>query len=580
MQAASGAGCMLAMWLGVLHVTRVFTLTHLNSDLLFLVELHRQLFVAPVEVSHWHLPGVLSLFPEMPILFPLLSAGTGLGPALFLYGAIFASLMVLVTWLLLCELSGDPWRSFTLSTLTGLVLVASLVGADSPLPVFLWPSYHGGTILAGLALLTITLRAHRLGWSRGLCVAFVAVLAPSALSDQFVVLQFVLPLMAAGWLARRRGLVSPATLRTTLAMVAVAGALVLAVVKATYLLSHLDLNMNAAFRLVDWLVAPKMVGVLLVAVGVGALLVRRRPPWQLLAASGLVATVGLGLLGCVASASVRTGASWLGEHAAGASFTLGRLALANPALLVLAVLAIGACGWLSLVVRDPRATAHLVPLLVLVIEATFVGVVAGWDGLGNVRYAQPLYVLPPIVLACVASMAQAHIPELVRRVGITLALGFGLLRVLTPLCAAQPLAAQLATPYPSELRCLDAERAHHDLHDGYADYWATRQYNLLSHHGPSLHALNTTTLAIDPIISNPATLRSPDGTPVRTDWALVLRQPLADNGVGTFHSLDRATLLDRVGPPAARELCGNLELWIYDRPTDTRFRALVTATPR
>ena len=558
------------MWLGVLHVTRITTLTHLNSDLLFLIELHRELFVAPLDVSHWHLPGVLSVFPEMPLLFPLLSSGATLGQALFLYGVLFSTLIVLALQRVLCELSADPLRSLLFSTVAGLVLVAALVGADAPLPVFLWPSYHGGTILAGLALLAITLRVHRLGWSRLRFIAFVAVLAPAALSDQFVVLQFALPLLGAGWLARRRGLTSAATFRTTLLAVAVSGVLVLLAVKSVYVFTHLDLNMNSAFRLVDWLVTPKLLAALVIAVGLGALLVSRRPPWQLLAVSAVIA---LGFLGCVARSSVRVGATWLGGHAYDASFTLGRLALANPSLLGLALLSVGACAWLHFRVRDQRATAHLVPLLLLIVEATFVGLIAGWDGLGNIRYAQPLYVLPPMVLAAIAVMVPERIPSQLRRGGLAVAIGFGLWRVLAPLGDAG--ATTLATPYPAELRCLDEQRALHNLHDGYGDYWATRLYNTLSHRGPSLHPLKSTTLAVDNIIANPATLRNADGGPARPDFALVLRWARPDNGVGNIAALDRAALVARVGPPATQIPCGDLDVFIYDRPSDARFRALL-----
>jgi hypothetical protein len=397
----------------------------------------------------------------------------------------------------------------------------------------------------------------------------VVVLGVSAFSDQFVVLQFALPLVYAEWAARRPFERPAANLHRLVLATATAGLGVFAVVKAVFVFTHVDLRMNPAFRLVDRLVSLRCLAAVVGAFACTALLWRWRPPWRIVASSTVLA---LFLLGCVVAPSLDEPALWLSQQLTGATSTLAGLVIRHPALLCCFVASLAVCAWqMAASSGDPKAT-YLRRLFLASLVGTALGGVLGWDNLSNVRYAQPVYILPPIALACAAAYVRERSWVRLARGGLALALVFGVWTAVR--CVGRIAPAQFATPYSSEVRCLDEQRVRYQLHEGYTDYWTARLLNVLSRDGFRLRSLKPD-LALDLIIVNPARLLDPDGSLPRYDYAVLVREPPADISVGVVKGLDRAALVRRAGLPAAHEVCGNFELWVYDRPSDTAFRELI-----
>jgi len=167
----------------------------------------------------------------------------------------------------------------------------------------------------------------------------------------------------------------------------------------------------------------------------------------------------------------------------------------------------------------------------------------------TVRYLEPLFVLPPIGLAY--AVAALRWPKH-RWFGNVWALAtiVGSLVVVRRHPAESTIATERATA-----RCLDKVATENTIRYGYADYWSSRKFSLLSHANLRL-AHVTAGFRVYPWITNLHWHQQAKARP----------QPLL---VYTLN-LNPSRVTAVLGQPSAIEQCGGSDVYIYRTPTPGR----------
>jgi hypothetical protein len=551
-----GAGLAAAIALlcaGLWQLTAHFTLAHFNSDLLFVESVFRDL--ADHRPLQWCMPRVVGLFPDLALFLPLRALSGDLGLALFGYAAAaIAAWIAGAAWLLgQARPKLEPSIGLPLVA-AACVLVAGLNGAPSPLPVALWPMYHGGVLVAGLPLSALALHAIRKGWTPARASLWVALVAAILFCDLYLLPQIVGPLSLAAWLTRKD--------RDEERRILVGGVLLgIAIVVDLLLLwlllrLGLDFSMNPALAAATQLLSPLgMLGAVGALIGAGAIVygVVRLP-----------SRVRVGVVSIVAIAAIAGVAIVARANCANLVCSVPALVGGAPLLWIAAFAGIGAA--VAALVRREAALRPIALFLLLAVGSSLLCGAVGWQQMSDARYLEPVYVLS-ILLGAPLAIAQLRASRWIDLGCLAAVAASGAL-----LLAAGPIASARA-PYPDAVRCLDRAHAELGLHDGYSGYWTAKYTKALSHTpGLTLSTMQSGTLTIDPTIANRAWFLDGSGQLPRYDFAIVVDERVPDEGVGPWDSLKGPILESRFGAPASVRRCGAFDLWIYDRPEDLAFR--------
>ncbi len=231
-------------------------------------------------------------------------------------------------------------------------------------------------------------------------------------------------------------------------------------------------------------------------------------------------------------------------------------------LLVRAVLTCGAQRWHHPGTLDGVALARwwMACMSVMTLGATLGAVVLthSWFGLASHRYLLPLLVLPIAFATIVLAPRLFPLPRGVVR---TVEVGLLLMATVAAKRNALPDAAS-ASPERPQYVCLGQYAKQLGLQAGLAQFWQARPSTLLS---AAAFTINQVDARWQPYFwLNNAFWYS------RGYWPDGKRQLSYDFTV--INGLDTAWIAERFGTPRVNHSCFDLEIWVYDRPTDVEFR--------
>jgi hypothetical protein len=492
----------------------------LDSDTLYLAALYDDLLRADRDLRCWSLTPSPYFVPDMPLFFLCRAVLADPGTAYVLYGFVWFTLFLALLWRLASLTQASPGGALVYVLAAGVALlwlVEGRGGGPQSLVYLLVPSYHGGTVLCGLALLALRIGAMVRGRSRwGGVVATGVLVLVATLSDQLVVVQFLLPMVAATGLFVLAGRVALAELWVQLG--AIGGG---------------------------------------VALARGALeVLHRARVFHLAGALDLGPLLDLGWDRVPLPFRLRTAWGDLGGLAAEYPELVAAAALWTMVSLVAVVLVVREVRPTSR--PGPRAVSRerFVPLFLpvfwlfsLVAVCCYPVVLGPYWGMWPVRYFLPLFVLPLPLGAIVA--APFGRPGLTRIKG-----GLAAILAVVALAGSLPAAlglgaGSLSLPYPHRVRRLDELARHHGLTVGYADYWNARYLTQLSRAG-----LSVTQVDFDLSPSH------------HTVDLCAYRRASADTSARLFilpDRLDLGAILDLCGEPELRLRADDMIVLVFDR---------------
>ena len=566
--------------LGVLVSTQRAVSAHLGADLLYVVDVYRDLFVNRYPINHLYFTPTSFAIPDLVLICMALFVSRDPGRAFFLYELIFFALFTLSLNLWFKSLS-IRLRGLLCGTL--LLFLGAIIGAHPSTLVFFLPIYHAGSTLAGVFLLSMVVRSVRVQWRKRDSFLAVMLLALASLSDLFFVTQFVLPVLLALHLTGRHhveiqeaarrwfrfciyaALIHLAALcaLTSLAGVQFLGNPLATCTKELLLTSGFALGVLPFLR-TKWNQLKPFVTVPVFRISIFCAIVLT------------ICLIGQHARSCFIS-QVPIPAGWPAANLQHMARDLGMLAARDPQLWIWPIVAVA----LSIVVlRDKLADRYrklmaaffLISLGITLLEAglTWVGLgtmvqpKANIFDEGTIRYLQPAYVLPIFVVA--ALVRWPIVGPRLRSVVVSGLLGIALIAAGKIVSATPAIASTLISlPYPDYASCFDELVEHEHLHAGYGDYWAARQLRLLSHHPVPINVLLGSDFSLRAWENNPAWYLPEPGDPdpyLRYDFLVHGRFKMEH-------------IVERFGVPARTERCGEFEISIYDRQTDLTFRQIL-----
>jgi hypothetical protein len=402
----------------------------MNSDVLFLANVIRDLFVDHLPMQNWIFQPAHSLFPDGVLMAASMLVAPSTRHALFLYYLLMMVGLATVTVVAVRSIVPNL-RDRILMVVAPLSFLFLESSKSAFLMNFYHPGHHGMAIVAGIASFAIAMQVLRTGVSSRLLVAFFGMQALTLGSDALYTVQGFLPLVTMLLLGTRA--------------------------------SSLRLRALA------------LLGVAIVALPVGRWIAK------------VPHTFG------IFQPEVASSVDYSYDRLVNGLVVLAPLAKQHPVLLVAALaypaLGLAAVGGGLLGVDAPmpesRRFARLSwglwhAFLVASMLGTFIAVTTGGylTDVYRVRYLDTLYVLPVLGLASLPFGDQSLFLLWFRRVALGCAFVLTL-RMPLPTEASAP--ANVLTRVSDETKCLDAMARATNIRLGYANYWSGRSQMFLSH---------------------------------------------------------------------------------------------------
>lgn len=165
-----------------------------NSDILFLVDLLRDIFSGG-SINDWYMPGQMSLFPDLVVIAIIMEFTKNVYYLFYWVGIVQILLYFLLCYFVLKSIL-DLRISLFLSAFLIWVCVFLSIFYPNAFSAILIPGSHFGTLLNELLLLGIFIRLYNLKFRNlRLCIIFNFILILSIISDRFIILWFLLPLI-------------------------------------------------------------------------------------------------------------------------------------------------------------------------------------------------------------------------------------------------------------------------------------------------------------------------------------------------------------------------------------------------
>lgn len=496
--------------------------SRLSSDTVYLVTLYRDLFVDRYGLKGWQLTPAPYFFPDMPLLFFCLEIAPDVGLAYVLYAILFygGAAIAVARILAMVGRRSLAWR---LAPVPFLVLIAFQdCSVNRSLATYLFfPSFHAGTLFTGLWLIERALVLAIRGIRVGPCFVYLILAVLGVLSDRLLIPQFLVPILLA--------LMVPA-------------------------LKHRPL----------W----KLVGIL-----TGLTIAACSTVWL------FMPLLHQGYFGfTVPKLGYFNAGNQLSDELAGRIVSdLARYVWINERaflilLMVFTVVLITAPLWFKSVYQrlpdepNSRRTVvivcgmvWLVSLFSLVVNAMALPAVGLWFGLSERRFFLPQYVFPAFALMMLGYVVNGMIPRSLRWAG-------GIVLVMLGVVTLGPEIATLRLDgfrlsYPENVQQLDRLAGDLGLRYGYGDYWSAKSLTVHSRRG----------LRIAQVYSNLNRHFEISNANWFTRDAIDLQRFPTYQYI-VMNGLDRNTVQQRFGDPALAAFCGDLEVWVYNRPGDIVFR--------
>lgn len=498
-------------------------LAEINSDMLYIVSLYKDLFVNHYDVFGWNLHQAPYFFPDMAMFFPLLWATPDIGYAYVLYPILFFLLFLAVLTKIASILNKSHLNGFPCIFSAGLLWVALMQNSNYAFLslIFFFPSYHGGAILIGFTLIAILLSAMQKGYSWGSAALLFLLSSLTILSDVIIVPQFLLPLVITTLIFYLLGFILLHTFLITFGLIVAAQLVALGLLKV--------IGMLGIFHIPQVIGYPQDIGFLMN---------------QFL---GFIRTMNYYLEATTSLCIIFLG--WL---------------VVSVALLVR--------YWHYLFFPEREQSGeckevHFVLFLIIFSFFSLLGTIAApiisgvWvDPPFSIRYMQPLYILPLFVLTIILTTYNNRRAFWLKVAGFSAVIIFGLYQIVPGVKTLK--AANLKLSYPKQVQCLDELATNYDLQYGYSDYWNARYTTILSRSGVRVNQL-TPDLRIHHWVNNPAWYSHKIGK-VGGQYP-TYRFILTDR-------LLKADIEQKFGPPAVQQDCHGMEIYIYNRESDVAFR--------
>ncbi|MEK2690470.1 hypothetical protein [Bdellovibrio sp. GT3] len=174
-----------------------------NSDAVYFPTLAIDILSNGARLSEWRLGPALYIFPDMLNIFAMWKIFADKHLMIWAYGVVQLLMLVLFVYLIYRELE----KNETWIRLAGFVVLFSVLGQGLlPLDYNLWlqSAFHIGAYICTLALLWVVLLGFRNPSNKLIKCAQVVILFCILLSDQIIILQFVLPaifvFLVMGWM--------------------------------------------------------------------------------------------------------------------------------------------------------------------------------------------------------------------------------------------------------------------------------------------------------------------------------------------------------------------------------------------
>ncbi|RJP25908.1 MAG: hypothetical protein C4527_16320 [Candidatus Omnitrophota bacterium] len=178
-----------------------------GSDAFYLICLFRDIFVDGYGISGWYLTPAPYFFPDMVLLFPLLAVFREIGYCVYAYNLLFAIFSVFLFTMILSLLRVRLHSIFYASITYLIFMLAVLLQKDMDIcSFFFFPTFHGGCILAGMLFLVWILNFIKNGGSRVSLIAYSFFSFLMCVSDLNYIPQLSFPIVLAlsvCWLCKR-----------------------------------------------------------------------------------------------------------------------------------------------------------------------------------------------------------------------------------------------------------------------------------------------------------------------------------------------------------------------------------------
>lgn len=556
-------------------------LIHLNSDLLYIAAVYRDL---GGNLARWNLPPAPYFFPDMALTFPLWSLTGELGAGYLLYGVVLFVLFLGGFYALLGAVEGSV-RVRLIATLSAALLYLSASRNGHPaLGVAFLPIFHAGVLVVGLWFLAATWALLTRPTSFAARAAVFLLAALTGASDLFFVTQFIFPMGLAIVLLGRGKRLAPPAVRTWLVTILLAGAVAIAGLIVFQRITAVRFHSNFVLESLHHLPSLRGLFVIVLATTLAAAAIR----WPRRAAQALsvVLIVLLGMAIAQGAALKRLAhtaqlpAGWPLSSLAKFARDMIEFGCASPLLWLCIPIAAGCAAWCSRRAwqRGPQDNAAVFLTLSLLMSMVLspLGLMLFWKRtgtivfptmtehpiyqVGGIRHMQPTWILPIFMLALILVIERRVLSVWVGRLATGLALLFGLIGLLP--AAREVTDVRLALPYPGYVRCFDQAVDDFDLRVGYGDYWIARHLSMLSRRAARV---NQVTSELAPRL-----------------WVNASTSYLADRGRSyprydfvVAAEIPRERIVARFGPPAASRACAGFEVLVYNRSTDIAFRNFI-----
>jgi len=187
-------------------VVTTFSRFDYNADVMYLPALYHDL-ASGTPVRNWRLPMAPGFLSEMPLMFGILwLTGENIPLSFVIYSVASVLLLAAATVYLVGGLISSWWRNgFIVLAAMFLWAVILLAGGDGTffLLFLLMPSFHSGVLVVGTFLLACSVRLLRNPCPKIVTIVWILIAGGGIASDPFFLVQFFVPILFCMFVLRR-----------------------------------------------------------------------------------------------------------------------------------------------------------------------------------------------------------------------------------------------------------------------------------------------------------------------------------------------------------------------------------------
>lgn len=518
---------MAALALGIATILVVSShrrIERVNSDTLIMVSFYRDLFVDHIRIRGWELGPAPFLMPDLPILSLALALTSNIGYGLTLYSLLVYGLLLL-SMAVLFKPPSEQWahdKTFAWATLlTGLLLATLLsAGRNNALAFYLLlPCNHTGALLCGIWIFLLVKRMALRGGNWKAMLGLSLLVIASTFSDLWLIPQFIAPII-------------------------------------------LSILVFSALRYIRWPLALGLSVNIALSAALGKYLIREMRKYGIFN---------------IPRSRVKESEEYLHAYLRDLSHIVQHQPLLFALIAIFIILTL-AFFWSkrkellrpnerSAETRDEDFNLRFSLFFILIASlASLAAPIAlkKWGSMENIRYLLPFFALPPLGLGALLAHSLRAWPA--KRLWIAGTM-------LTAVCLGFSShnikyfrRSDLALPYRESFRKMERHLAGRNMLYGYGNYWYARLLTLESRRGLQINEIHPD-VYMNQWMNNPNRYF---GLPGSNHGEYPAYTFILMNGI------ESPRVLAQFGEPAQKlrfeENDEALEVWIYNRPQDVKFR--------